>query len=47
MNELEPDAPELEGFDQYAKQQMILIAKELNNLQLSYDTKLLAALLAG
>lgn len=34
-------------FDEYTKQQMLSIAKELDNLQTSYDTRLLAALLAG
>ena len=34
-------------FDEYTKQQMLSIAKELDLLQTSYDTRLLAALLAG
>ncbi len=34
-------------FDEYTKQQMLSIANELDNLQTSYDTRLLAALLAG
>lgn len=33
--------------DGHAEQQMALIVNELNNLQTSYDTRLLSALLAG
>jgi len=33
--------------DAYTKEQMFKIAEELNDLQLKYDTRLLAALLAG
>lgn len=35
------------GFDEYTKNQMVLIAEELNAMHIKYDTRLLAALLAG
>ena len=35
------------GFDEYTKQQMVLIAEDLNAMQMKYDTRLLAALMAG
>ena len=36
-----------EEFDEYTKEQMIKIAEELNAMQMKYDTRLLAALMAG
>ena len=36
-----------EEFNEYTKEQMVKIAAELNDMQLRYDTRLLAALLAG
>lgn len=36
-----------EEFDEYTKEQMIKIAGELNAMQMKYDTRLLAALMAG
>ena len=36
-----------EEFDEYTKEQMVKIAEELNAMQLKYDTRLLAALMAG
>lgn len=33
--------------DQYAESQMELLSEELNRLQISFDTRLLAAMLAG
>ena len=33
--------------DEHTKQQMLLVTAELDNLQMSYDTRLLAALFAG
>ncbi|MHA2403452.1 MAG: hypothetical protein ACXADH_10720 [Candidatus Kariarchaeaceae archaeon] len=44
-DEKTPD--DFEEFDDYTKEQMVLIANELNDLQLKYDTRLFAALLAG
>ena len=38
---------EAEGVDEYTKQQMSLLVEELNNLQIAYDTRLLASILAG
>ncbi len=35
------------GFDEYTKEQMILIGEEMNVMQMKYDTRLLAALMAG
>ncbi len=35
------------GFDEYTQKQMILIAEEMNAMQMKYDTRLLAALMAG
>lgn len=35
------------GFDEYTQKQMVLIAEEMNAMQLKYDTRLLAALMAG
>lgn len=36
-----------EEIEEYPQQQMELLAEELNRLQMSYDTRLLAAFLAG
>lgn len=36
-----------EEFDEYTKEQMIKIAEEMNAMQMKYDTRLLAALMAG
>ncbi len=36
-----------EEFNDYTKEQMVKIAAELNDMQMRYDTRLLAALMAG
>lgn len=47
LNLSEKTLDDYEEFNDYTKEQMVQIAAELNDMQLRYDTRLLAALLAG
>ena len=42
-----PSLDDYPEFNEHMKEQMILIAGELNEIQKKYDTRLLAALMAG
>jgi len=47
LNLSEKTLDDYDEFNEYTKEQMVQIAAELNDMQLRYDTRLLAALLAG
>ncbi len=47
LNEEAKTLDDYEEFNDYTKEQMIKIADELNDMQIRYDTRLLAALMAG